>query len=105
MLDLERPYDHRRWRKRAKAQLQAEPLCRMCAVEGRVMAAQVADHIKPHRGDYQLFWFGELQSLCEACHNRTKRQLELIGFTKDVGLDGLPLDPVHPFNKFRGGGA
>ena len=38
-----------------------------------------------------------LQSLCEACHNSAKRQIELHGFRCDVGLDGLPTDPNHPF--------
>ena len=61
MLELKRPYDHRRWRKRAKAQLRLEPLCRMCAKDGRVIAAEVVDHIVPHKGDEFLFWFGDVQ--------------------------------------------
>ena len=34
------------------------------------MAANVVDHIKPHRGDSALFWNTEnWQSLCDKCHN------------------------------------
>jgi 5-methylcytosine-specific restriction protein A len=45
----------KRWRKRARYQLQVEPLCRMCASEGRLTAASVADHVIPHRGDINSF--------------------------------------------------
>ncbi|ATQ70275.1 HNH endonuclease [Methylosinus trichosporium OB3b] len=69
-------YGLRRWRARAKAQLADEPLCRMCAAEGRVTAATVADHIEPHRGDPALFWAGALQSLCAPHHNRAKQRAE-----------------------------
>jgi threonine dehydrogenase-like Zn-dependent dehydrogenase len=57
----------RRWINKAKAQLQAEPVCAMCLVHGRVTAATVADHVTPHRGDARLFWEGTLQSLCRVC--------------------------------------
>jgi len=30
-----------------------------------------------------------------------KRQIELHGYRLDIGLDGLPLDPNHPFNRAR----
>src|SRR6516162_4616396 len=39
-------YGSERWRKRARHQLQIEPLCRFCLRDGRVTAAQVADHIE-----------------------------------------------------------
>jgi hypothetical protein len=39
-------------------QLAVEPLCRMCQAEGRTTAANIADHITPHRGDLDLFWHG-----------------------------------------------
>jgi 5-methylcytosine-specific restriction endonuclease McrA len=62
------PYQHRRWRARRARQLQAEPLCRMCAAKGITRAADTADHIVDHKGDPGQFWFGELQSLCSECH-------------------------------------
>jgi hypothetical protein len=40
-----------------------------------------------------------MQSLCEPCHNSAKRQIELRGYCHDIGLDGFPIDPKHPFNR------
>jgi len=53
----------------------------------------------PHRGDWNAFVTGKLQSLCEACHNSAKKQIELRGYRCDIGLDGFPTDPNHPFNR------
>jgi 5-methylcytosine-specific restriction protein A len=69
-------YNNRRWHLRRKQQLQAHPLCVMCADAGRVTAATVADHITPHDGDLDLFWYGALQSLCDPCHNSLKQRVE-----------------------------
>ena len=34
----------------------------------------VADHKRPHRGDYVLFWaMTNLQTLCKPCHDRLKQ--------------------------------
>src|SRR5262245_36089700 len=48
-----------RWLKQRRYQLAREPLCRMCAAEGRVVAAEVVDHVKHHEGDWNAFWLGE----------------------------------------------
>ena len=63
------------------------------------MSANVADHIVPHRGNLDLFWEGELQSLCEPCHAITKQRRETVGYDCAAGLDGYPLDPHHPANR------
>jgi 5-methylcytosine-specific restriction enzyme A len=94
----------KRWRKRARHQLQIEPLCRMCASEGRITAASVVDHIIPHRGDINSFWLGELQSLCTFHHNSTKKIIEQRGYDPAIGADGWPLDPRHPCYSRPGGG-
>jgi 5-methylcytosine-specific restriction protein A len=103
-------YNLARWKGkhgRRAQQLSAEPLCRMCAKAGRTTAATVADHIVPHKGDPKLFWEGKLQSLCDAdpwrCHSSRKQQQEAVGFTNDVGEDGMPTDPMHPWNRAGGG--
>jgi hypothetical protein len=42
--------------------------------EGRVEAAAVVDHIRPHEGNEVLFWdAGNLQSLCKRHHEGAKR--------------------------------
>lgn len=72
-------YGTQRWKRLRKAQLAAHPLCCMCEEEGRVEVATVADHVAPHHGDYELFWGGELQSLCAHHHNRVKQSEEARG--------------------------
>jgi 5-methylcytosine-specific restriction enzyme A len=89
-------YD-RKWRKRRAAQLRAHPLCRMCAEnDAKITLATVADHVTPHRGDSVLF-AGPLQSLCDSCHSSRKQALEHGGFLKGCDLDGIPVDPNHPW--------
>jgi 5-methylcytosine-specific restriction endonuclease McrA len=100
--DCAKWYNKKAWRGRAKAQLRAQPLCKMCNATGVVRQASVADHVVPHRGDSKLFWFGELQSLCWSHHSKSKQQMETIGYSKEIGSDGFPLDPNHPFNKASG---
>lgn len=87
-----------RWRKRAKAHLDAEPLCRMCMATGHVTPATVADHIVEHKGDPDLFWNGALQSLCATHHSSTKAREERRGYAIGSSVDGAPLDPGHPWH-------
>lgn len=89
--ERERAYDARRsqkkpwrnWYKRAawrtlrSRRLAVEPLCRMCREEGVVTAAEVVDHVVPHRGNSVLFFsFDNTQSLCATHHNRDKQREE-----------------------------
>jgi 5-methylcytosine-specific restriction enzyme A len=92
-------YGLQRWRDRARLQLKQHPLCVMCLEHSVVVPASVADHVVPHHGDEQLFWFGELQSLCPSHHNSSKAQIEAKGYTTDIGVDGFPVDDRHPFNR------
>jgi len=48
---MTRLHNKSQWHRRARFQLQREPLCALCLSEGRVVAARIADHIEPHRGD------------------------------------------------------
>jgi hypothetical protein len=98
-------YGTRRWRSKARMQLRKDPLCCMCSLNGEIYAAQVADHIEPHHGDYQRFWFGQLQSLCKSHHDSIKKQMEINGYSKEIGLDGFPVDRGHPVHNCGRGGA
>jgi hypothetical protein len=85
-------YQLQRWRNRAKYQLQQEPFCVMCAQQDRAVMATIADHIEPHRGDWNEFRLGKLQSLCARCHSSSKQRIEhgkppLIA----IGADGWPV--------------
>jgi hypothetical protein len=72
------------------------PLCARCASKGLVAVAKIADHDPPHRGNWNQFWIGPLQSLCRNCHESGKKFEEQRGFRNDIGADGWPLDPKHP---------
>jgi 5-methylcytosine-specific restriction protein A len=55
------------WQKLRSQVLRAEPLCRQCNREGRVVAATDVDHIVPKaKGGSDDR--SNLQPLCEACH-------------------------------------
>jgi 5-methylcytosine-specific restriction enzyme A len=62
----------------------------MCQVRGLAVPATIADHIEPHRGDWNAFLTSELQSLCAHCHNSAKRRIELGRPRPDIGEDGYP---------------
>lgn len=74
--ETRRLYWTARWRAIAKAQLDTHPLCGKCEADGLVVPATVCDHVVPHRGDVELFWNGERQSLCASCHSRAKQREE-----------------------------
>ena len=80
----------------SKRQLDKDPLCKMCGDEKPPYTpATVADHIIPHHDDPELFFNGELQSLCAPCHNSRKKMIEKHGYSQACDEDGLPLDPGH----------
>lgn len=96
---IQKWYNNRRWVRRSLHQLDQHPLCCMCLEDKVVCAATIADHVVPHHGNYELFWYGRLQSLCKPHHDSTKRQIENKGYYDDIGTDGWPTDPRHPANK------
>jgi 5-methylcytosine-specific restriction protein A len=94
-------YSSARWQRRRRLQLLDHPLCKFCLERGVVTPAIVADHLEPHRGDVNLFYTGELMSLCKACHDSRKRFMEINGYAPDISLDGWPIDPLHPVNRVK----
>lgn len=73
----DRDFTYRRWYKTARWQksrelfLRQHPLCVECAKEGRDVPATDVDHIRPHRGNYDLFWnVTNWQPLCGWHHDR-----------------------------------
>ena len=66
----ERGYDYW-WQRQSKMFLREHPLCVECLAKGQVVPATVVDHIKPHRGNRELFrdpmnW----QPLCKRHHDQ-----------------------------------
>lgn len=101
-------YSTKAWKARRAEQLAKEPLCRMCAADGRTVGGWVADHIIPHKGDLVLFFEGELQTLCDApsptrpgfyCHSSRKQKIEALGYEPGCDLKGRPRDVGHPWNR------
>lgn len=64
------------WRKYSQRRLTEHPYCVRCYRLGRLRLAVVTDHIKPHKGDLELFRDPENhQSLCKRCHDsKTRRE-------------------------------
>ena len=94
-----RGYGHR-WRLARNRFLTKHPLCRMCQEVGRVSAATLVDHIRPHRGNMRLFWdMSNWQALCAPCHDGAKQKQDISGKVVGCGVDGLPLDHDHPWNR------
>jgi 5-methylcytosine-specific restriction protein A len=59
------------WQKARGAFLQEHPLCEEHLRRGETAAANVVDHIQPHRGDQTLFWDrGNWQAICKSCHDK-----------------------------------
>jgi 5-methylcytosine-specific restriction enzyme A len=54
-----------RWARIRRHPLREHPFCAFCLERGIVTAAEICDHIEPHRGDVNKFWLGPLQSLCK----------------------------------------
>lgn len=84
-----RGYDHK-WQTAAAAYLAAHPLCVHCERKGRLDAAAIVDHIKPHRGDKALFWNScNWQGLCYTCDCAKKpRENQLV----QCAHEGAPVD-------------
>jgi len=79
----ERGYDGA-WQQAARHYLQGHPLCVIHLREGRLVRATQVDHIRAHRGDYELFWDERnWQGLCQRCHSR-KTATEDGGFGRRV---------------------
>jgi 5-methylcytosine-specific restriction protein A len=93
-----RMYNLKRWKDLRKLQLTEQPFCAMCETLGKLVPATVVDHVKPHRGDPELFFHNQFQSLCKMHHDRNKQIEERSGVILGGKLDGVPIDPNHHWN-------
>lgn len=90
----------RRWQQARAAFLEEHPLCERCTEAGRVTAATVVHHRIAHKGDLDLFWDrANWQSLCFPHHDIDAQSEERTGFSKSIGADGWPVDPMHVVNR------
>jgi 5-methylcytosine-specific restriction protein A len=72
----QRLYSSKKWQITRKNQLIKHPWCEEClrANPPIYTPATDVDHIEPHRGDKNLFYYGKLQSLCHSCHSKKTAQ-------------------------------
>lgn len=71
------------WRTARLTHLIANPWCVNCMRHGKQVCATVVDHIRPHRGDRELFFDpNNRQSLCKYCHDSWKQRIEKGGITQ-----------------------
>lgn len=94
-------YSLQLWRRLARHQLREHPLCASCLSKGLIVPATIADHDPPHKGDWNKFRLGHLQSLCRDCH-APKWADDAKGYSRAVDESGFPVDPRHPFNAQAG---
>lgn len=93
------PYNSARWKRERIEHLRANPWCRFCADRGLKTPATTVDHVKPWRGNIELFWDrGNWQPLCKTCHDSTKQRLEKSGVLVGCDARGLPFDKNHHWN-------
>jgi len=88
------------WKTLRAEVLASEPLCRMCTARGLVVPATDVDHIEDSREDYTDDNSREnLQPLCHECHSlKTAASMNKTVFL-GCDVNGLPLDPSHPWNR------
>ena len=81
-------------------QLKREPLCQPCKRAGRIVPASVVHHLEPHKGDYDKFVNGALESTCADCHNGPIQSAEARKLAYSMNVDpatGYPVDRRHPY--------
>lgn len=93
-------YNRAAWKRMRLVQLRKQPLCAMCEQSGKVKAADVVDHVVPHKGDEALFFdSSNLASMCKFCHDSVKQKQEKSGTLVGHDANGWPLDENHWWNK------
>lgn len=91
-----RGYDSK-WQKLRPHYLRKHPLCVCCLANDETSAAEVIDHVEPHRGDMVKFWDrGNWQGLCWRCHREIKSVMEASWDRGEIDTKHLHLDRQLP---------
>lgn len=90
----DRGYNHR-WAKASATHRLHHPLCLGCKAAGLIVAAELVDHVEPHKGDSAKFWdTSRWQSSCRWHHDVVKQRLELMWARGAISSADLWLDSV-----------
>lgn len=94
-------YGSHRWTDSSISHRQREPFCRICLAGGRYVLGALSDHIRPIRDGGDRWDDGNLQTLCDSCHNRKRQQermarplsseIENRRFPKDISRSRVPV--------------
>lgn len=83
----------RPWAKAAEGHRRNSPLCIGCLAAGLVVAAELVDHVEPHKGDTAKFWDTSMwQSSCRWHHDVVKQRLELMWARGEIPASALWLN-------------
>ena len=101
------PYNTAQWRRLRLAKLAETPNCVPCATRGVVRLANTVDHrVSIASGGDPFPALDGLTSMCGPCHSVKTQAMDRRGGRgvafKGCGIDGLPLDPDHPFTAAPG---
>lgn len=89
------PLSSAAWKRLRSQVLAEEPLCRWCLARGLYVASTDVDHINNDGDDNRR---ANLTGMCHSCHSIKTAQDMGKGTTRGHDLNGLPLDPAHPWN-------
>lgn len=89
-------YRTKAWKERRAWQLRREPLCERCRDQGRVVKATVVHHRIRHEGAWPIFIGSPLDSLCKQCHDSIEQSIDRLGYSREIDVNGKPIDPRHP---------
>jgi len=100
------PYSTTAWARLRACKLVTTPLCEACDLRGTLTRANTVDHVLAiSKGGDPFPPLDGLMSLCASCHSQKTRAVDTDGGKgvrfKGAAVDGLPIDPLHPF--FSGG--
>ena len=72
--------------------------CRVILTRGRNdPRSAIVHHKQPHKGNMTLFYDADnLEAVCWNCHSGAIQSAEALGYDRQVGEDGWPIDPKHP---------
>jgi hypothetical protein len=94
-----RGYD-RAWSKARAMHLANHPWCVMCLAKGEYVQAKHVDHMTSIRqAPRRRLDRSNFQSLCDPHHNLITASIDSGDLSGACDVEGLPLDPTHPWSQ------
>ena len=90
------PLNGAAWQRLRASVLSGEPLCRLCTAQGKTVPATDVDHRDGNPGNNDML---NLAPLCHECHSRKTAADHGQRVRYGCDINGLPLDPDHPWRK------